>query len=283
MGILEQLEKPNFKATKSDKALIEYIKLDLDNFIYKSISVIAKESNVGEATITRFTKKMGFSGFQDFKVTLAKELSIKKNTSVINLHVKKDEGVTETANKLLKSSINILEETVKKIDGDTINICKDLIINAKKVYFIGIGYSGVVATDINYKFMRIGLNTTPITDSHTMVILSSIMTSDDVILAISNSGTTKEIIKTVQQAKENDVKIITLTEDSQNTLRSLADYELTYVSAETILETGSISSKVPQIFLLDLLYTEVIKEMFNEAVERKLKTTNAIEVYNDGV
>ncbi|MDO5039540.1 MurR/RpiR family transcriptional regulator [Clostridium sp.] len=283
MGILSQLENPKFRATKSDKALIEYIKTDLDNFIYKSISVIASESNVGEATITRFTKKMGFSGFQDFKVTLAKELSVKKNTSAISSHVHKDEGVIETANKLLKSTIDILEGTTEKINSNTINLCKNLIMNSKRIYFVGIGYSGVVATDINYKFMRIGFNSTPITDSHTMVIMSSIMNSDDAIIAVSHSGVTKEIVKTVQQAKENGVKIITLTEDTDNPLRRLADYELTYVSGETILETGSISSKIPQIFLLDLVYTEVIKEMFNEAVERKVKTTNAIEVYNDSI
>ena len=268
MGILEQLENPKFKATKSEKTLIEYIKSDLDNIIYKSISIIAKESGVGEATITRFTKKLGFNGFQDFKVTLAKEISNKKNTSIINLHVHRDESVTETA--------NILEQTVKQIDLDLMCKCRDLIMNAKRVYFIGIGYSGIAATDINYKFMRIGFTTVPVTDSHTMVIMSSITNDDDVIVAISNSGTTKEVIKTVKQAKENGTKIITLTEDSDNPLRKLSDYELTYTSAETIFETGSISSKIPQIFLLDLLYTEVIKEMFSEAVEKKIKTTSAI-------
>lgn len=276
MGILEQLENPKFKATKSEKTLIEYVKSDLDNIIYKSISVIAKESGVGEATITRFTKKLGFNGFQDFKVTLAKEISNKKNTSIINLHVHRDESVKETASKMLKSSINILDQTVNNIDLDLMCKCRDLIMNAKRLYFIGIGHSGIAATDINYKFMRIGFTTTPVTDSHIMLTMSSITNDDDVIVAISNSGTTKEVVKTVKQAKENGTKIISLTEDSDNPLRALADYALTYISAETIFETGSISSKIPQIFLLDLLYTEVIKDMFSEAVEKKIKTTSAI-------
>ncbi|MDQ0150620.1 MurR/RpiR family transcriptional regulator [Eubacterium multiforme] len=283
MGILEQLKEPDFKATKSDKALIKYIEANLDEVIYKSISEIARESNIGEATITRFTKKAGFNGFQDFKVTLAKELSIEKKTSVISSHVHKDEGVMETANKLLKATIDVLDGTVCKIDKNIINQCRELILTAKKVYFIGIGYSGVVAIDSNYKFMRIGLNTVSITDSHTMVIMSSIMNRGDVVVAISHSGTTKEILKTVELAKENKVKVISLTEDTNNPLRNLADAELTYVSSETILETGSLSSKIQQIFLMDLVYTEVIKDMFNEAVDRKLRTTNAIEYYNEGI
>lgn len=283
MGILEQLKEPNFKATKSDKALIKYIEANLEVVIYKSISEIARESNIGEATITRFTKKAGFNGFQDFKVTLAKELSTEKKTSVISSHVHKDEGVMETANKLLKATIDVLDGTVCKIDKNIINQCRELILTAKKIYFIGIGYSGVVAIDSNYKFMRIGLNTVSITDSHTMVIMSSIMNRGDVVVAISHSGTTKEILKTVKLAKENKVKVISLTEDTSNPLRNLADAELTYVSSETILETGSLSSKIQQIFLMDLVYTEVIKDMFNEAVDRKLRTTNAIEYYNEGI
>lgn len=283
MGILEQLKEPNFKVTKSDKTLIKYIETNLESVIYKSISEIARESNIGEATITRFTKKAGFSGFQDFKVTLAKDLSIQNKTSVISSHVHKDEGVMETANKLLQATINVLDGTVCKIDKNIINQCRELILTAKKIYFIGIGYSGVVAIDSNYKFMRIGLNTVPITDSHTMVIMSAIMNRGDVIVAISHSGTTKEILKTVELAKENKVKIISLTEDTDNPLRNLADAELTYVSSETILETGSFSSKIQQIFLMDLVYTEVIKDMFNEAVDRKLRTTNAIEYYNEGI
>ncbi|MBP1890689.1 DNA-binding MurR/RpiR family transcriptional regulator [Clostridium moniliforme] len=283
MGILEQLKEPNFKVTKSDKTLIKYIETNLESVIYKSISEIARESNIGEATITRFTKKAGFSGFQDFKVTLAKDLSIQNKTSVISSHVHKDEGVMETANKLLQATINVLDGTVCKIDKNIINQCRELILTAKKIYFIGIGYSGVVAIDSNYKFMRIGLNTVPITDSHTMVIMSAIMNRGDVIVAISHSGTTKEILKTVELAKENKVKIISLTEDTDNPLRNLSDAELTYVSSETILETGSFSSKIQQIFLMDLVYTEVIKDMFNEAVDRKLRTTNAIEYYNEGI
>ncbi len=276
MSILEQLENPQFKATKSEKTLIDYIQSDLDNTIYKSISVIASESGVAEATITRFTKKLGFNGFQDFKVTLAKEIANMKNTSLINLHVHQDECVKETATNMLKSSINILEQTVRNVDLNAIKRCKDLIMNAKRVYFIGIGYSGISAMDINYKFMRIGFTTVSITDSHTMMMMSSITNKDDIIVAISNSGTTKEVLKTIKQAKENGTKIITVTKDGDNPLKELSDCALTYVSAETIFETGSISSKMPQIFLLDLLYTEVIKEMFSEAMEKKMKTTSAI-------
>ena len=281
MGLLNELENPSFKVTKSDKLLIDYIKSDLDNVIYKSISEIARESELGEATITRFSKKAGFSGFQDFKVTLAKELSIKKQKSVISPHVAKDEGTKETATKLLNSTVDVLRSTVDNINEEDILECRELILTARKIYFVGIGYSGITAVDSNYKFMRIGLNTCQLTDSHTMIMMSSIMERGDLVIAISHSGTTKEILKAVEQAKSNKVKIISITENTENKLRELSDIKLTYVSTETVFETGSVSSKLPQIFIMDLVYTEVIKEMFNEALDKKLKTTRAIEVYRD--
>ncbi len=97
--------------------------------------------------------------------------------------------------KLLSSNVTTLENTVEIINSKDVHDCARLIINAKKVYFIGIGYSGIIAQDSNYKFMRIGLNCVSFDSSHTMIMMSSIMEEGDLIIAISHSGETEEIIK----------------------------------------------------------------------------------------
>lgn len=279
MSILEKLDTPDFKATKSDKLLIEYIKNNLEEVVYKPISQIAKEINIGDATITRFARKMGFSSLQDFKVTLAQEISTNvNNKNIINSSIENDEPAIDTAKKLLNSNINILANTVDILNGEDIHRCSELIANARRIYFIGIGYSGIIAQDSNYKFMRIGLNCSSFDSSHTMIMMSSIMEEGDLIIAISHSGETQEVIKAVKIAKENNVKIISITENKESSLKEISDVHLGYISGETILETGSISSKLAQIFIIDLVYTQVVKEKFNESLERKLKTTNAIKL-----
>lgn len=281
MNILEQLEVPDFKATKSDKLLISYIKENLSDVAYKPISQIAKESNIGESTITRFARKMGFSSLQDFKVTLAQEISSNRyKRNIINSNIENDESAIETARKLLNSNINILANTVEIINSEDVQKCSQLIINAKRIYFIGIGYSGIIAQDSNYKFMRIGLNCTCFDSSHTMIMMASIMDEGDLIVAISHSGETEEIIKTVKLAKTNKVNVISITENKESELKDISDVNLGYISGETVLETGSISSKLAQIFMIDLIYTQVVKEEFNESLERKVKTTNAIKLFN---
>ncbi|NMS88791.1 MurR/RpiR family transcriptional regulator [Clostridioides difficile] len=281
MSILEQLESPAFKVTKSDKLLIAYIKENIEDVFYKPISQIAKESNIGEATITRFVKKMNFNGLQDFKVTLAQEISTMNKKNIINKNIQNDEPALDTAKKLLSSNITTLENTVEIINSTDVHNCARLIINAKKVYFIGIGYSGIIAQDSNYKFMRIGLNCVSFDSSHTMIMMSSIMEEGDLIVAISHSGETEEIIKTVKLARDNNAKIISITENKNSELKDISDVHLSYVSGETVLETGSISSKLAQFFIIDLVYTQVVKELSNEAIERKIKTTNAIKLFKN--
>lgn len=279
MGILEKLEKPDFKATKSDKVLIEYIKEHKKDIPYKPISQIAKESNIGEATITRFARKIGFSSLQDFKVTLAQEVSVNISNNIINSNIENDESASDTAKKLLNSNINILKNTVDLISNEDVHKCAKMFINARRIYFIGIGYSGIIAKDFNYKFMRIGLNTTSFDSSHNMIMMASIMEENDLIVAISHTGETKEIRKTIEVAKENNVKVISITENSDSSIAGLSDVSLGYVSGETILESGSISSKVAQFFIIDLIYIQVVKEKFSETIEGKVKTTNAIKLF----
>ena len=278
MGIIDELKTPSFKVTKSDKMLMKYIKENIEYVSYMPISQIAKESNIGEATITRFSKKMGFSSLQDFKVTLAQEISISnKSKTIINSNIENDEPAIDTAKKLLSSNITTLEKTVDLINNQDIHNCANMIINARRIYFVGIGYSGIIAQDSNYKFMRIGLNCMSFDSSHTMIMMASIMEAEDLLIAISHTGETDAIIKTVELAKQNNVNIISITQNQESKLKDRSDINLAYVSEETILETGSISSKLAQIFLLDLIYTQVVKEKSSEAIDRKIKTTDAIK------
>lgn len=278
MNILDQLESPQFKATKSDKILIEYIKDHLETVSYTSISQMAKESGIGEATITRFAKKIGFLGLQDFKVALAQETSIKNKRYIIDSDIENHEPAITTAKKLLNANIATLQNTVDILQSENVHKCASLLIKARKVYFIGIGYSGIIAQDSTYKFMRIGLNCVGFDSSHTMIMMASIMNEGDLVVAISHSGDTEEIIKTVQLAKSNQARVISVTKNINSKLKELSDVHLEYVSGETVLETGSISSKLAQFFILDLVYTQVVKELTSDAAEKKIKTTRAIEL-----
>ncbi|CEI72158.1 MULTISPECIES: MurR/RpiR family transcriptional regulator [Romboutsia] len=277
MSIINKLDDKNLKFTKSERQIIDYIKNDMENFSYKSISEIAKDNNIGEATITRFAKKIGFSGFQDFKVTLAQEVTNIQNKHIIDSSIDNKEHARETAKKLLHNNIYVLENTAQIINYEDIHKCSKLIREANKVYFVGVGYSGIIAQDINYKFMRIGINCNYFSDSHTILMMSSLMKKGDIIVCVSHTGETEDIVSSVEMAKKNEATVISVTNDKDSKVRSLSDICLSYISNEGVFESGSMYSKLAQMFVLDIIYTQVVKDMGGIAHDNKLKTTEAIK------
>lgn len=144
------------------------------------------------------------------------------------------------------------------------------------------GYSGIIAEDSNYKFMRIGMNCVSIESSHIMAMMASLMTKDDLVIAISHSGETEEIIKTVLLSRKNKAKIISITGNRVSRLEKNSDVSLHYITKETKLELGSIASKLAQMFLIDMLYVEIVKNQLNKETNKnknKTTSTNAVNLF----
>ena len=264
MKILHQLDRPNFKASKSDKILIRYIKEHAEEFCTTPIASLAINCGVSEATITRFVRKMGFASLQLFKL-ISKDITC-------------DESIIITANKLLANNIATLEQTVSGLDEDILLKSVNMLKKAERIFFIGLGNSGFVADDSAYKFMRIGFNARGIDNSHLIMLHMALLHENDVVVVISHSGESFEIIKAVELAKRNGTKLIVITSNRDTILKEYADACIFYETRESILETGSITTKLTQIFIIDLLYTQVVKDTMDLASAFKQRTTEAINI-----
>ncbi len=276
MAILEELNAPTFKTSKSDRMLIRYIQDNIQLVARKTISQLSQESGIGESTITRFARKMGFSSLPAFKLALAEELTDTSQRYIINRDIAAAESVELTARKLLDTNIGMMEKTLQLLDFETISESSRLLQHARRILFVGLGNAGYMAKDSSYKFSRIGLDCTGTDNSHTMIVMAALLHPDDLLVAISHSGETEEIIKTVELAKRKGVKTIVITANKKSTLSVLSDQGIFYEAEETLLETGSIPVKLAQFFILDLIYTQVVKEMADVAAENKRLTTQAI-------
>jgi len=276
MAILEELNAPTFKTSKSDRVLIRYIQDNIQLVARKTISQLSQESGIGESTITRFARKMGFSSLPAFKLALAEELTDTSQRYIINRDIAAAESVELTARKLLDTNIGMMEKTLQLLDFKTISESSRLLQHARRILFVGLGNAGYMAKDSSYKFSRIGLDCTGTDNSHTMIVMAALLHPEDLLVAISHSGETDEIIKTVELAKRKGVKTIVITANKKSTLSVLSDQGIFYEAEETLLETGSIPVKLAQFFILDLIYTQVVKEMADVAAENKRLTTQAI-------
>ena len=283
MNILEQLEHPAFKPSKSDCILMNYIRQHGDIFCTSPIAQLAQLSGISEATITRFVRKMGFPNLQHFKVSLAEELSGRSRQQTILDHtIQTDESILTTAKKLMSISIEALRQTIRHLDEKVIAQAVGLLTNGHRIYFIGLGNSGFVSDDSAYKFQRIGIDATGLDNSHLIMLHMSLLHPEDTVVAISHSGESREILQAAKLAKQNGARLIVITANTNTLLRQYADLCIFYKTKETMLETGSIVTKLTQIFIIDLIYTQVVKERPEESVKSKQDTAEAINILRLG-
>ncbi|GEK34460.1 MurR/RpiR family transcriptional regulator [Kurthia sibirica] len=260
--------KHNF--TKSEIKIQYYILANPENVIYHSLTELSEASNVAEATVLRFFRKLGYKGFQDFKLLLAQELTA--------------EVVPENSNsykeKVKVNMIQALENTHDGIDENELEASILAISHSNDVVIFGIGASGIAALDMQNRLMRIGKNVQVIIDSHFQMMRATTLNPHSVVIAISLTGGTKDIVDSVKIASEKGAKIIALTNYVKSPLTKYAHHILLGSAKEHPLDSGSLVSKIAQLYVIDLICTglslsqieraQMIQQEISENVSEKL-------------
>ncbi len=259
------------KLTASEKKLAEYMLNNIDSVQYLSITTLAKTCNVAEATITRFCKKLNFSGYNELKIEIAK--SIIEN----NFQNKIEIDISESLQSRVFNSIkNSLEETLKLADYSKYVKAVKLMKKASCVYCFGQGASGVIAKEAWTSFMLLTPNFRYIEDSHLQIIATSLCNKDDVILYFSYSGATRELIDTLKYAKKFGVKIILVTHYQESPATKYADVFLLCEARESPLHSGSINAKITQLYVIDMLLNMYIEQNKDLVEANRILSANAI-------
>ncbi|MCP3031710.1 MurR/RpiR family transcriptional regulator [Halobacillus sp. A1] len=244
------------KFSDKEKKIADYI---LDNpqiIVHHTINQVADELDVAESTVFRFCKRIGFKGYQAFKIALAAEIV----TPIKDLHEEINDGdsVSTVSEKVFRSNSKTLESTLQILDGTAIEEAVQLLLKARKIEFYGCGGSAVVALDGYHKFIRTGLMVSTQLDSHMQLMSASQLTKDDVAVIISHSGTTKDSLDVLQILNERGIKTIAITNFAKSPLTKEADISLYTVSEETDFRSEAFSSRIAQLSIMDALYTNLM-------------------------
>lgn len=282
MKILPQIETPGFRPSKSDQRLLDYLREYAREVPNMSISQLAEACETGAATVTRFVKKMGYGSMQQFKVALAAELTENSRSYIISWDITAEESALVTGRKLLEVNISTLERTLANLPEGLIEQCAKKIMQARRLLFVGLGNSGYTARDSAYKFCRIGLDSVGLDNSHDMLMMAALVKPGDLLLAVSQSGKSPELVHTLQLAHEGGACCILVTANPAAGLREYVDVCIPYVAKESLLETGSIMAKLAQFFVMDVLYTQVVKNMPKTALDNKKRTAEAVRILSGG-
>ena len=241
--------------------------------IYASFAELAERSKVSDPTVVRTCKKLGFNGYQDLKITLARELV--NPLQAIHEEITVDDDISTVIGKVFQSTINTLNFTRDTLKAEDISHTAQAIQNARKVLIVGMGNSHAISLDLQHKLMRLGISAQAFSDPHMATIALSYMDQRDLLFCISHSGSSREVVDLAIQAKQNGVMIISLSNIGISPLSRISDIALHTASNETKYRIFGQNSRIAQLAVIDALYTLIVLHCDQSSeliVENALKT-----------
>jgi RpiR family carbohydrate utilization transcriptional regulator len=252
MNILEKIASEIDTFSKSERKVAEVILASPSTIIHASIAALAKQAKISEPTVNRFCRRLDTKGYPDFKLHLAQSLA--NGTPYVNRHVDESDTAEEYTTKIFESTMANLDMARKNLSGQTINRAVDVLTQANKISFFGLGASAVVAHDAQNKFFRFNV---PVVyfDDILMQRMSAINSRQgDVVVLISHTGRTKPLVEVATLARENDATVIGVTV-SNSPLAKECNIVLNIDVAEDTDLYMPMSSRIAQLTLMDILAT----------------------------
>lgn len=252
MNVLEKITQQLSAFSKSERKVAEVILESPQTAIHSSIAALAKVADVSEPTVNRFCRRLDTKGFPDFKLHLAQSLA--NGTPYVNRHVEESDSPDAYSNKIFESTMASLDKAKKGLDVNALNRAVDLLTQAKKISFFGLGASASVAQDAQNKFFRFNV---PVIcfDDIVMQRMSAINSNEgDVVVIISHTGRTKNLVDVAALARENDATVIGITTDG-SPLGNECNLVLELDVPEDTDMYMPMASRIAQLVLIDVLAT----------------------------
>ena len=272
----ELLQQHQGDLTKSGRTVAEYLVQHAAEAQYLSISSLARECQVAEATVFRFCRALGFEGYHEMRIALAQANA---TGVLVNQQEPAPDADTATlcehASALFMTAIN---GTQNALSTEAVDEAVHLMQEARQVFCLGQGGSMLLANDICARFASLSTKFRTAGDSHLQILAASLMGPEDVVLFISYSGATRDMLETLRTAKASGAKIILLTHYEDSPGAAMADVVLRCGAQESPLDSGSIPIKVAVLYVAEVLVLRYILDDKPGSTEAQERTTEALAV-----
>ena len=255
----------------AEKKIADWIAENPGKIISLSIVELAEKCKCSEATIVRFSRKVGLDGYQDLKIALASETRPTVSTTITA-----NDTAGEMFDKVCNEIYCSLELTKRALDPAKLALAADAICRAKKIALFGLGNSASVALDASHKFIRAGLNATACSDNHMQMIVASHLAEGDVAVGVSHSGSSKDIVEALKVAREHGATTIAVTNVGKSPIDKVSDVVLHTSSSETEYSILALNSRIAQLAIVDTLYYYVVFNLSDKAVEAIKETERSL-------
>ena len=271
--ILETIEQRYKSLSKQQKLLATYILRNPKDVLNLTSKELGEKSGVSTATVVRFAQQLDLASFSDLKISIASQLSSGK--VIVDTVIGKDDTSKIMSEKLEQVYDSSIQKSLAMINENDLNKAVELLNEATHVYLLGVGTSGLIAYDLYHKLNRYGIKTFYETDAHMNLEFLTNATKDDVVVAISYSGKTREVSIGSEYAKEHHIPVIAITRED-TPLVSSSDICLLIPDNERTIRVAAIASKISTMYITDLLFISVMQLRYGEMKESAIRTNHLI-------
>lgn len=280
LSCIELIKRQYAKLSKSEKLVADYVLLMGHEITKLSLAESAKNAQVSEPTVVRFTKAIGLSGYSELKLLIMKDWGKEtvvesSNSALLDLHISSEDKIEDLPEKITNITIKGLQDSLKIFDIETFKEAIDLLLNANRIDIFGVGTSSSIALDFVSKLVRIGLNARYFADNHLEQLSCLSLGENDVAIAISHSGSTIDAVDTLRLAKESGASTIALTNYKASAISKYADLELLTGDFETTFYSETMVSRTSLLAFVDMLYMGLLLSHYEEFTSR-LEKVNAL-------
>ncbi|WP_248320492.1 MULTISPECIES: MurR/RpiR family transcriptional regulator [unclassified Caballeronia] len=248
--LLSQVEAMREQLRPSERKLADYVLEAPREVLDLSMTDFAARAGVSQPTIARFCQALGFSGFREFKIRLAQ--SVAGDVPTVYRDVRSDEPAAGVAAKVLDRTIGALIAVRNSLSSDSVAAAIAILSDARRIEFYGAGGSGIAALDMQHKFFRLGVPSVAYADPHTYTTSAALLGPGDVVVAISNTGRTKDILDACKSALNGGAKVIAITHGNSPLARLASVGLFANVDEDTDI-FSPMTSRVSHLAIGDIL------------------------------
>lgn len=251
---------------EAEKKIADYMMENKAAVMDMTVGELARASGTSDATVSRFCRRCGFKGFHNLKLTLAREVleDEQKDQSVSNDIDRGD--IRQSLQNILANKVAELTETVNMMDADNLEQILRRLENARMVQLAAVGNTIPVAMDGAFKLNQLGIPAVAGEIWEAQAAYTFNLGPEDVVLIISNSGSSRRLQSLAQGAKENRSTVIVITNNPDSPLARISDYRIVTATREKLLTEEFWFSRVTATAVMEILYLLLLNSK-KDAVE----------------
>lgn len=250
--LLARLHSSLAALTESEQKVAAAVRQDPHAVVYASVTELAAAAGVGETTVLRFARKLGYRSYQDFKMDLARDI-FSEGGAQNEVQASSDPAGLNLLQRATEENRRVIVDTYQLLDPEAFSRAVSLLGRARQIHFYGAGHSGITAEDARYRFWRLGFPAFAFADPHFQLMAAGTLGPEDVAVGLSVSGSTRDTVECLETAKRRGASTIAITGYAQAPIARVSDVVLVTATREMPLQSGSFTSKIGQLHMLDLL------------------------------